>query len=233
VHLVVLSDYTRISPFRKAAGFVSQNRGGYVRTLKTNSAPSRQCYYSLMLRSGFVLSGGRSSRMGRDKALLQFQGATLISHVARAVEEAAGNVTLVGNPERYSFLGYPVVRDRVQGRGPLGGIYTALRVSSTAWNLVVACDMPGISAPVLTALLDGAGRSRARCVTASGCNGEAEPLCAVYHRDCLPVLAGALRDKRFRMKDLVKELDAEAQVVEPGTLANVNTPAEWKEFEEG
>ena len=170
--------------------------------------------------------------MGQDKALLQFQGATLISHVARAVEEAAGSVVLVGNPERYGFLGYPVVRDTLPGRGPLGGIYTALKISTTDWNVVVACDMPGISVPVLTALLDVAAKSRGRCVTAVGKSGP-EPLCAVYHRDCLPVLASALRDKRFKMKDLVKELDAEAQVVEPVALANVNTPAEWKEFEEG
>jgi molybdopterin-guanine dinucleotide biosynthesis protein A len=119
------------------------------------------------------------------------------------------------------------------GRGPLGGIYTALKISTTDWNVVVACDMPGISAPVLTSLLDRAARTRARCVTAVGNGGEPEPLCAVYHRDCLPVLASALRDKRLKMKDLVKELDVEAQVVEPGTLANVNTPTEWKEFEEG
>jgi molybdopterin-guanine dinucleotide biosynthesis protein A len=186
-----------------------------------------------MPRSGFVLSGGQSSRMGRDKALLQFHGATLISHIAKEVRLAAGSVILVGNPERYGFLGYPVVRDRLPGCGPLGGIYTALRVSTTDWNLVVACDMPGISAPVLTALLDRAARSSAQCVTAAGNGGEAEPLCAVYHRGCLPVLARALRDRRFKMKELVKELDAEVQVVEPGVLANVNTPAEWKEFEEG
>lgn len=171
--------------------------------------------------------------MGQDKALLQFQGVPLISHVARAVREAAGSVVLVGNPERYGFLGYPVLRDRLPRRGPLGGIYTALRASTTDWNLVVACDMPGISTPVLTALLDRAAQSTRPCVTAQGSTGEPEPLCAVYHRGCLPVLAQALRDKRFKMKDLVRELDAEAQVVEPVALANVNTPAEWKEFEEG
>jgi len=171
--------------------------------------------------------------MGQDKALLQFQGTALIAHIARTVREAAGNVTLVGNPERYGFLGYPVVRDRVPSCGPLGGIYTALRTSTTDWNLVVACDMPGISAPVLTALLNRSARSGKRCVTAQGKNGGWEPLCAVYHRDCLPVLASALRDKRLRMMDLMKELDAEAEVVEPLALANVNTPAEWKEFEEG
>jgi molybdopterin-guanine dinucleotide biosynthesis protein A len=171
--------------------------------------------------------------MGQDKALLQFQGATLISHVARAVREAAGSVVLVGNPERYGFLGYPVIRDKLPGRGPLGGIYTALRASATDWNLIVACDMPGISVPVLTGLLEQAAKSSRPCVAAAGNDGEPEPLCAVYHRDCLPVLAAALRDKRLKMKDLVKELDAEAQVVEPVALANVNTPAEWKEFEEG
>ena len=171
--------------------------------------------------------------MGQDKALLQFRGDTLISHVARAVREAAGSVVLIGNPERYGFLGYPVVRDRLPGRGPLGGIYTALRASTTDWNLVVACDMPGISAPVLTRLLDRSARSGGRCVTAQRNNGEWEPLCAVYHRGCLPVLAAALREKRFKLKDLIKELDAEVEVVEPLALANVNTPAEWKEFEEG
>jgi molybdenum cofactor guanylyltransferase len=171
--------------------------------------------------------------MGQDKALLQFQGDALISHVARVVCDAAGSVTLVGNPERYAALGFPVLRDRLPGRGPLGGIYTALRASKTDWNLVVACDMPAISAPVLTTLLNRAARSGKRCVTARGTSGEWEPLCAVYHRDCLPVLARALRDKRLRMKDLMTELDAEAEVVGPMALANVNTPAEWKEFEEG
>jgi molybdopterin-guanine dinucleotide biosynthesis protein A len=186
-----------------------------------------------MQRSGFVLAGGRSSRMGRDKALLRHGGTTLVEHLARTVLKAAGSVALVGDPARYASFGYPVYQDKFPGCGPVGGIYTALAVSSADWNLIVACDMPGVSGEVLGRLLDSAAEPGAgNCVVAVGPAGELEPLCAVYHRDCLPVLERAIREKRFRMRDLVAELEARSMLVDPAVLANVNTPAEWAEFEE-
>ncbi len=81
--------------------------------------------------------------MGRDKAYLPVSGGILVTRVAGAVEAAAGNVALVGDPERYADLGYPVVADRYPGQGPLGGILTALGEKAAEWNLIVACDMPG------------------------------------------------------------------------------------------
>src|SRR5580658_10898857 len=184
-----------------------------------------------MQRSGFVLAGGGSSRMGRDKALLPYGGTTLLEHLARAVQDAAGCVALIGDPGRYSSLGYPVYADKFSCCGPLGGIYTALSVSSTDWNLIVACDMPGISPDVLRTLLRSADGSSGSCVIATGPGGEPEPLCAVYHRRCLPVMARAIQEKRFKMKELVTELHPRAMPVDASALANVNTPAEWAEFE--
>ncbi|HEV8039389.1 MAG TPA: molybdenum cofactor guanylyltransferase [Bryobacteraceae bacterium] len=181
--------------------------------------------------SGFVLAGGGSSRMGRDKAMLPYRGTTLVEHLARIVQEAAGAVALIAEPSRYRSLGYPVYPDKFPGCGPLGGVYTALSVSSTDWNLIVACDMPGISAEVLRALLGSASESGKKCVVAIGPAGEPEPLCAVYHRSCLPVLERAMEEKRFKMKDLVAELDATLKLVNASALANVNTPAEWADFE--
>ncbi len=169
--------------------------------------------------------------MGRDKALLSYRGTTLVEYLARAVQEAAGSVALIAEPGRYSNLGYPVYRDKFPGCGPLGGVYTALSVSSTDWNLILACDMPGISAGVLRTLLRSAGESDKRCIVATGPTGEPEPLCAVYHRVCLPVLARAIEEKRFKMKDLVTELETRAMLLDASALANVNTPAEWAEFE--
>lgn len=184
-----------------------------------------------MQRAGFVLAGGASRRMGRDKALLPYRGTTLLEHVARLVAQAAGSVALIGDP-RYGALSYPVYPDRLPGCGPLGGIYTALSISPAAWNLVVACDMPNLSAGLLRRLLETAAGQAANCLMAAGPAGRPEPLCAVYHRRCLPVLASALRDKRFKMKELVAELGAGTLSVDPAALANVNTPGEWAPFEE-
>src|SRR5271163_1224329 len=99
--------------------------------------------------SGYVLAGGRSTRMGRDKALLPLGDSTLLDHVAQCVRQAAGNVTIIGPPDRYASLGYPVTADLVTNCGPLGGLYTALSITETDWNLMVACDMPGLTAHFL------------------------------------------------------------------------------------
>jgi molybdopterin-guanine dinucleotide biosynthesis protein A len=185
-----------------------------------------------MHASGFVLAGGGSTRMGRDKALLPYRGAALVEHIASLVREAAGSVALIGDPRRYARFGYPVHPDNVPHCGPLGGIHTALTVTTTDWNMVVACDMPAISHASLDGLLRRAARTERSCVVATGPGGEPEPLCAVYHRRSLPVLARAIQDKRFRLRDLVPELDAEAWALDGPSLANVNTPAEWVEFAE-
>jgi molybdenum cofactor guanylyltransferase len=182
--------------------------------------------------SGYVLAGGASSRMGQDKALLPYDGMTLVERLAGIVREAAGSVAVIGDPEKYGALGYPVFADQVPGCGPLGGLHTALTISSADWNLVVACDMPGISVDTLRTLVDGAVASSKNCVVAASMGGEMEPLCAVYHQRCLAAVSRAVKEKRFKMKDLVAELDPLIIPVDPAVVANINTPAEWAEFEE-
>jgi len=180
-----------------------------------------------MPASGFVLAGGRSSRMGQDKALLPYRGTTLLEYISQIVQQAVGNVAVVGDPDRYTSLPFPVYPDIEAGCGPLGGVYTALTLSETEWNVIVACDMPGISADVVLTLIHQCEKTTRDCVVAIGPSGDLEPLCAVYRRRCLPLLARAIAEKRFKMKDIVAELRADTVLVDPLAVANVNTPSDW------
>jgi molybdopterin-guanine dinucleotide biosynthesis protein A len=184
-----------------------------------------------MRREGFVLAGGRSARMGRDKALLEIEGIRLISRAARVVEAAAGSTTLIGDPQKYGGLGYPVHPDIFMGCGPLAGIHAALSVSSADWNLVLACDMPEVESGFLINMLERAEQSGQDCLLPAGKSGRPEPLCGVYHRCVLPAIQRALEDGVRKVLDGLAGLRVEVFPVSgPGPFRNINTPAEWNEY---
>ena len=181
-----------------------------------------------MSLAGYVLTGGRSSRMGCDKALLPFGGGALVGSVARAVKLAAGSAVLVGNPRLYRHLGYAAIPDLYPGAGPLGAILTALDHTSADWNLVAACDMPELSAEFLRLLVNGADGD---AVVPIGPSGRPEPLCAVYHRRSRPVLEHAMgrgvRSVRAALKDLRVTFVSVPKVL---YFQNVNTPEDWASY---
>jgi len=181
-----------------------------------------------MSRAGFVLAGGRSSRMGRDKALLPYRGTTLIEYLAGEVRQAAGSVCLVGPPERYRVLPFPVLPDLYPDGGPAAGIHAALRATRADWNLIVACDMPALTAAFLAELLERAESAGRRGLVPLAPSGRSQPLCAVYHRACLPALERGLEAGRRKLTDLIADLDlAVWPVAEARWFQNPNTPAEW------
>jgi molybdopterin-guanine dinucleotide biosynthesis protein A len=169
--------------------------------------------------------------MGQDKALLPFRGERLAQAVARAVAEAAGSVILVGNPEVYGRLGFPVIPDRYPGEGPLGGILTSLLHTDSDWNLLTACDMPEISAAFLRHLLEEAEDAGADALLPTGPSGRSEPLCAVYHRRCRAALEAAFA---AGIRKVTQALEGVAirrlPVAESVCFQNVNTPEDWAAY---
>jgi molybdenum cofactor guanylyltransferase len=166
--------------------------------------------------------------MGRDKALLPFRGGHLGRSVAEAVERAAGSVVLVGNLELARLFGYPAIPDGYPGEGPLGGILTALEDTSSDWNLVAACDMPGLSAEFLNRLLDIAAGSDADAVLPAGPGGRPEPLCAVYHRRSRDPLSRAFARGVRKIAAALENLPVYVwPVAETAPFQNVNTPEDW------
>jgi molybdopterin-guanine dinucleotide biosynthesis protein A len=177
--------------------------------------------------AGFVLTGGRSSRMGRDKALLPIEGSLLVERTAEVVRAAAGSVTLIGAPGRYAQLGFTVLPDLVDGGGPICGLLTALKATRADWNLVVACDMPRLTAGFLSDLLAAAKQLGCACLAPQTSSG-VHPLCAVYHRRSVDTVEFAIQHKSFKMHDLLKSLGAVSwPVSDASLLENVNTPLEW------
>ncbi len=186
--------------------------------------------------AGFILAGGASSRMGRDKALLEIAGVPLLVRTARLLEPLVQSVTVIGPPERYAALGFPVVPDDRGSLGPLAGMATALRISRSEWNLIVSCDLPYLSAGWLEWLITRALASPADALVPKTLRG-LEPLCAIYRTRCAPVLTAAVTAGVRKATDAISGLTLEKltpnqwQAIPPGdaVLKNMNTPADYEE----
>ena len=193
--------------------------------------------------AGFILAGGASSRMGRDKGLLELGGVPLILRTARLLESFVSDVTIVGSPRRYAALGLSAIEDDAyaEGRdksrsGPLAGIATALAATNSRWNLIVACDLPYLSAEWIDWLLSRAARSRGEAVVPQTERGM-EPLAAVYRRECGAPLATALAGGVRKVSDAIKHCRVdlvyprEWRRIDPSglILRNMNSPGDYEE----
>jgi molybdenum cofactor guanylyltransferase len=191
--------------------------------------------------AGFILAGGRSSRMGRDKATLEIGGVTMLNRAIGLLKDVGISATVVGLPVEFErrALQVPVIGDGWAGMGPLSGIATALRQTPATWNLVVACDMPYLTAEWLRFLLQ-----RTKATSASGADAIVprrergpEPLCAVYHRRAEAAIREALQQGKRKVTEVVARLKTEYVEREEwkafdsdGLLfKNMNQPADYEE----
>lgn len=187
--------------------------------------------------AGFILAGGRSTRMGRDKAMLEIGGVAMIERAMDLVRRAGIEPVVVGSfGENPRSLSARVISDDWPGAGPLGGISTALRETRAAWNLVIACDMPYLTAEWLKFLMGRAFASSADAVVPMNENG-AEPMCAMYHQRAEATIREALESGIRKVTEGLGKLQVE--YVEPeewkgfdsdGLLfKNMNEPADYEE----
>jgi molybdopterin-guanine dinucleotide biosynthesis protein A len=183
-----------------------------------------------MARAGFVLTGGSSSRMGRDKALLAWGRATLVEHLCEQIRQVTDEVSLVGAPERYAHLNLPCIADLRPGLGPLSGIESALSSTQAEWNLIVACDLPQVDAEIANAVFsraeERAGQGQIDCIAVRDATGQIHPLCAVYHRGCRDIVSLAIDRGQLRAVRLLDELRTEYLEI-GATLMNANVPEQW------
>jgi len=172
--------------------------------------------------------------MGANKALLSLNGIPLLQRTKQVLETICTNVFILGSRELYGGFG-DCYEDVYPNCGPLGGIHVALLHSKTHFNLVTAVDTPFLMPEFLSYMLERAMQSSAM-VTAPQIGGYAEPVCAVYSRDFLPIAATALKAGSYKIVPLFpKEQTLIITEAELGQFAlgtemfdNLNTPEDFE-----
>lgn len=162
--------------------------------------------------TAIILAGGKSSRMGRDKGLVNLNGKAMISHVLASVRHIANNIIIVANNNKYNQFGYIVYGDILKDCGPMGGIYSGLTYSTTENNLVISCDIPFIS----TELLGYIVKNSYDCDIAIPVHNEKlEPLCAIYSKKCVQKLKDLLLKKELKMHDALSNFHVKQIIISP------------------
>src|SRR3990172_12713979 len=184
--------------------------------------------------TGIILAGGKSRRMGRNKALLDFGGRSIIEHTVDLFKSIFPEVILVTNtPEEYANLGIKIVTDIFPGKGSLGGIYTGLFHSSHDYSFIASCDMPFLKRELIEFLI---GLKDGYDVVVPRLKDGHEPLHAVYSKRCLkPIKSminkGDLRIIGFYPEVKVREVSEEELAPfnpEPSSFMNINTPEDYE-----
>ncbi len=180
--------------------------------------------------SAFVLAGGRSSRMGIDKAFVELQGRTLLDRALMLVTAITPDVYILGSRAEFGAFS-KVVEDEFADHGPLGGIHAALRSSTSELNLILAVDMPFVQKSFLDYLVSEAEKGDT-VATVPNAAGNWQPLCAVYRRAFADLAEPALRSGRNKIDPLFR--DAPVRVIGEEELEkagfgadlfrNLNTP---------
>jgi molybdopterin-guanine dinucleotide biosynthesis protein A len=181
-------------------------------------------------RMGFVLAGGRSSRMGTDKAFLKLGDRTLLDRAISVLGVVCPAFAIVGDRERFSVYGR-VVEDVYKGSGPLAGIHAALLHSSAELNLILAVDLP-FASPELLSFLFASAEGAEAVVTVPRLAAGYQPLCAVYRRDFATAAEQALRAGKNKIDALfaglnvrtIEESELSAAGFSQRVFSNLNTP---------
>ncbi|WP_158748754.1 molybdenum cofactor guanylyltransferase [Acidobacterium sp. S8] len=174
--------------------------------------------------NGFVLAGGRSTRMGRDKALLHYNGRPLVEHAVGLLREAELEPYIVGT--RADLATYaPVIEDLHPDCGPLGGMEAALAATGSEWNVFLPVDLPLLPVIFLRYLKERVGITAAEATIPSFA-GRPQPLCAVYSRSLLGGIRRAIAGGDYKVMRTV-ETAASAREIDVFGVEAVAACADW------
>lgn len=185
--------------------------------------------------NAYVLAGGKSTRMGTDKGLVLHQGKPFVVRIIEAIQAHCSSITIISNTSNYNFLGYTIIEDIIKNKGPLAGIYTGLKHSSSPYNLFVSCDIPLLNDTLISYLLSHADDTADASILIH--NNNIEPLCGIYSKGCAEIIKTLLEKNELSVVKALQQLNvhyidiSNVNGVTPAALTNINTRSELKEIE--
>jgi molybdopterin-guanine dinucleotide biosynthesis protein A len=186
--------------------------------------------------TGFVLAGGASRRMGRDKAKLLMGNETMLDRAIKQLQRVCRTVAVIGPPKNFGCADVLIYPDEQPGRGPLGGIFTGLLQTRTEYNLFAGCDLPFIDPQFLRYLSKRALTTSADVTVPESRTHTLQPLSAVYRRRALGAIRMTLATGENKVSRFFKRVHCEIvpwnEIARAGFLScifdNMNTPREYE-----
>lgn len=148
-----------------------------------------------------ILSGGKSSRFGRDKGLYHLNQKYMVEYAIDLALEFTSELIISANQEDYEQFGYPVIRDTYPDLGPMGGLYSAINASKLDINLILPCDSPFISKELIQKLIIAYNNEEVMIFKTS--DGKRHPLIGFYHKNILKNLLEHIENKKLKLIDFI------------------------------
>jgi molybdopterin-guanine dinucleotide biosynthesis protein A len=187
-----------------------------------------------MSLTAIILSGGKSTRMGQDKGLMEINGKPMIQYVIDNITPVCSQIIISANQDTYKKFGYPVIKDDIADTGPAGGIVSSFPHSSNDKNLIISCDLPFVTPVFINILLNLSNKYE---ITIPELNGYIQPLCGIYLKDIYNRFKNIVEHGQSSMKNIIKEFnyrvvkEAEMNAIDLNhTLRNINSIKDFECF---
>lgn len=181
--------------------------------------------------TGIILAGGKSTRIGREKAFLNVEGRPIIEILLSKLSSVFEEVFIVtNNKKKFGYFPANIVTDIFPDKGPLGGIHAGLVHSNSAYSFFTACDMPFLNMDIV---MDMINKVEHYDIVVPKVKNRLHPLCAVYSKRCIPVIEDNLKKGNLRVKDVFKVLKTKIinkMDPEGGHFININTKEDYEQI---
>lgn len=177
----------------------------------------------------YIIIGGKSSRMGMDKAGLVLGADTFLNRIIKAVTPLQSPVKLVSSLLQHQNMGYPIIPDLKKEKGPVAAISSALSETDTPLNLILSCDVPLLQYNTLEWLLKQHNSNYEATIICS--NGKKMPLVGIYNKSCFAVFNDHLIKNQLKLMRVLEDLNVnyiEIPEMWKHQILNINTPEQLK-----